>query len=243
MMQNFSGDIGQVAGRDVKANNAQSNVSLHFHNAKQLRFISDRQRNAIARRALRIQVETGTDKLLVYRKLMTVFDLGSIDEMPASIYKRVILYLNSWLKNKWTDQTAAGVKSRGPASSHNVQFRQTRNSPEPATLSEGAHASQQKLLAGQHSTSKSTRPYWNGLIPWHAFVVVLTVIVTLVIVLNGNWSTPASHPVMAAPLLCEYGGYRYSLGSIVMQAGIRSRCVEMDTRRVTWQPLTDSKRR
>ncbi|MCS6473385.1 hypothetical protein NX871_26065 [Burkholderia thailandensis] len=109
MNQKFSGDIGQVAGGDVKSNSAQTNVNLHFHGSDLKsavpKFISDRQRNAIARKAFEIQAKTGTDKLMVYRRLMTVFDFERMDEMPRNVYERVIKYLDSWIRNGTLGQT------------------------------------------------------------------------------------------------------------------------------------------
>ncbi|WP_231716814.1 hypothetical protein [Burkholderia ubonensis] len=48
MDQKCSGEVGQIAGRDVKDSNSQANVNNHLHNgAKAKRYISDRQRRAV----------------------------------------------------------------------------------------------------------------------------------------------------------------------------------------------------
>src|SRR5690348_12784526 len=103
MEQKFTGNIGQVAGRDVKTNSAQSNVSVHIHNEPKIRYISDRQRSAIARKAYQIQATTQTDKLMVYRRLMTVFKFPNMDEMPRDVYQRAMSYLEVWLRNGTTE--------------------------------------------------------------------------------------------------------------------------------------------
>ncbi|MDR6500225.1 hypothetical protein J2785_003381 [Burkholderia ambifaria] len=243
MKQNFSGDIGQVAGRDVNATSTLSNFNLYFHNVRDVRYISERQRNAIARRALNIQVKTGTDKLIVYRRLMTVFNVPNMDEIPTAIYKRVISYLNAWLKNGWTDETA-GARPRSSASSHDRQSCRTEVAPELATFSTPAPAFHTSPSTSQQPVSTFTHTQDDLSTQWHMLTVMLAVVAALAVsVCVVVWSsmTPGGQPLTAVLLRCEYGGHRYSLGSIVAQAGTLLRCVEVDKYSVTWQAMTDSK--
>ncbi|PAJ78848.1 hypothetical protein [Burkholderia ubonensis] len=69
MVQKFSGEVGQVACRDVKASNAQANVSIHLHGeiaAKQ--HISVKQRRAIGAKVHELDAKTRVERLTVYRR-------------------------------------------------------------------------------------------------------------------------------------------------------------------------------
>ncbi len=80
---------------------------MYIHNEPKPRYISDRQRSAIARKAYQIRAKTQTDKLMVYRRLMTVFKFPNMDEMPRDVFQRAISYLEGWLRNGTTEQAAA----------------------------------------------------------------------------------------------------------------------------------------
>ncbi|WP_157658576.1 hypothetical protein [Burkholderia ubonensis] len=240
--QNFRGEIGHVAGRDIKANNSLSNVSLHFHNAQYMQCISNRQRNAIARRALKIQIQTGTDKLIVYQRLMMVFDFHNMAEMPSAIYKRVIAYLDAWLKNGWTDDMAGTAPWR-LKSSHDWQVDRTKAASELTTISAPAHASQLGLSADRQTTSAVTPTPSGRPMPWHKLAVVsamtAALVVSVCVVVWGSM-VPGREPFTSVSMQCEYGGYRYSLGSIVPQAGTLLRCVEVGLHSVKWHAMPDN---
>lgn len=48
-------------------------------------------------------------------------------------------------------------------------------------------------------------------------------------------TSPQPHPSMAQAMNCEYGGNRYSVGSVVMQADVRRLCVTAGPSRAAWQ--------
>ncbi|MDN7492509.1 alpha/beta hydrolase [Burkholderia sp. AU45274] len=238
MNQKFSGDVGQVAGGDVKSNSAQTNVNVHFHSSEPkpvaTKFISDKQRNAIARKAFEIEAKTGTDKLMVYRRLMTVFDFERMDEMPRAAYERAIKYLDGWIRNGILGQTSGApaqqeVKDPEPAAplpvapselpvEHPVPPAVAATTPVPAPSPSPVPAP-----APVHQESKRSS--------WLAVAVTVTAagaIAAALYVVTHRSDAPAQAPAAELPRHCEYGGDRYSPGSVVMQAGIRRQCVAVD---------------
>lgn len=243
MEQKFNGDIGQVAGRDVRASSAQSTVSVHIHNGPKLRYISERQRAAIARWAFRIQAKTRADNLMVYRRLMTVFKFPNMDEMPADIYQRVISYLDAWLKNGTTDQSATNTEPRDPALLRDQQLHQIAGDTSEARIA--VHASARYQTTSVQAVPTLMPEPKRHLFPWRSLaascaVIAVLAVVTYVVVERSN--VPAQQPVATTAPQCEYGGNRYSLGSVVMQAGIRQHCVAIDGHSATWQRLEPSRR-
>ncbi|RQR31565.1 alpha/beta hydrolase [Burkholderia sp. Bp9142] len=251
MNQKFSGDVGQVAGGDVKSNSAQANVNFHFHSEKQVpvvtKFISDRQRNAIARKAFEIEEKTGTDKLMVYRRLMTVFDFERMDEMPRNVYERAIKYLNGWIRNGTLAQTPTApaqqeAKEPEPAAPQPVAPSDlpaenpvppavTATTPEPAPSPSPVPAP-----TPVHQQSKRS--------PWLAVAVAATAagaIAVALYVVTHRSDAPAQAPATEPPGHCEYGGDRYSPGSVVMQAGVRRQCVAVDGG-AAWQKADAARR-
>lgn len=229
MNQKFSGDVGQVAGHDVKSNSAQSNVNFHFHGGEAkpvvTRFISDRQRNVIARKAFEIQGRTGTDKLMVYRRLMTVFDFERMDEMPRNVYGRAIKYLDSWIRNGTLGQAPAApvqqdVKEPTPAETQPI-VPSASQEERPALEVVATPLADPEPVPAQHQGWKLPRAVVS--------VAVTAAIVGVAVLYFAAYRPDAPAPTQAAgtPLHCEYAGSRYSLGSVVMQAGVRRQCASV----------------
>lgn len=226
MNQKFSGEVGQVAGRDVKSSSAQASVNLYFHSGESkpvvTKFISDKQRNVIARKAFEIQGRTGTDKLMVYRRLMTVFDFERMEVMPRNVYGRAIKYLDSWIRNGTLGQAPAtpaqqDVKESTPAETQSIvpsASQDERPAPEvnatPPADPEPAPVQQQ-----------------GRKLPWAAVSIAVTatmVVAAVLYVAVYRPNAPVQTRVAGTPLHCEYAGNRYSLGSVVMQAGVPRQC-------------------
>ncbi|WP_269503752.1 alpha/beta hydrolase [Burkholderia sp. IMCC1007] len=241
MNQKFSGDVGQVAGGDVKSNSAQTNVNLHFHGSDSkpivTKFISERQRNAIARKAFEIAAKTGTDKLMVYRRLMTVFNFERMDEMPRNVYERAIKYLDTWIRNGTLGQ-ALGVtakqeaKESEPAAQPPVVASElsipsvvTAMTPVPTPSPSPAPA-----RAPAHQQSKRT-----PLLAVSIAATAAAVVAAVLYVEAHRPDTPAQTQAAEPPQHCEYGGDRYSPGGVVMQAGIRQQCVTDGERGARWE--------
>ncbi|WP_334070398.1 alpha/beta hydrolase [Burkholderia cepacia] len=253
MNQKFSGDVGQVAGGDVKSNSAQTNVNVHFHGGDSkpavTKFISDRQRNAIARKAFEIEEKTGTDKLMVYRRLMTVFDFERMDEMPRAAYERAIKYLDGWIRRGTLGQTPDGptqpeVKAPTltaspstariePAAERPTSQIVAETLPEPARAAEPALAPVREPapVAASAPVQQERRRS-----PWVAVSIVAAMLVAAALyVVVPHHEVPAQLQAVEPSQHCEYGGNRYSPGGVVMQAGIRQQCVADGERGARWE--------
>ncbi|RQQ73118.1 alpha/beta hydrolase [Burkholderia stagnalis] len=252
MNQKFSGDVGQVAGGDVKSNSAQTNVNVHFHGGESkaavTKFISERQRNAIARKAFEIQEKTGTDKLMVYRRLMTVFNFERMDEMPRNVYERAIKYLEGWIRNGTLGQAPAASaqqeeKGVMPAASQPVVPSKPQGehpvhlagaTPDRALeLALPTVAEQVPVRGPAPSPLPSPSPapvQQHKRSMWLAGAVVSAamVIAAVLYVEAHRPDALAQTQAVEPPQHCEYGGDRYSPGSVVMQAGVRRQCVAAD---------------
>ncbi|EKS9886521.1 alpha/beta hydrolase [Burkholderia pyrrocinia] len=245
MNQKFSGDVGQVAGGDVKSNSAQTNVNVHFHGGESkpvvTKFISDKQRNAIARKAFEIQAKTGTDKLMVYRRLMSVFDFERMDEMPRHVYERAIKYLDGWIRRGTLGQTpetpaqpqvTAPVLTAAPSTVRN-EFLAEQPSPSivAAPLEPTPAAEPVPVTASAPVQQERKR------LPWVAAVLIAAAVMVAaaLYVVASRRDVPAQFQAVELPQHCEYGGNRYSPGGVVMQAGIRQQCVTDGVRGARWE--------
>ncbi|WP_081080849.1 alpha/beta hydrolase [Burkholderia stagnalis] len=239
MNQKFSGDVGQVAGRDVKSNSAQTNVNVHFHGGESkpavTKFISDKQRNAIARKAFEIEAKTGTDKLMVYRRLMTVFDFERMDEMPRNVYERAIKYLDGWIRRGTLGQAPdvpAQQEVKEPALTASKSLIQSESPVErPATpVVVAAPADPVSAPASTPAQQQRNRA------PWIAVAIVGTAIAASALyVVALRPSVPAQTRAAEPHQRCEYGGNSYSAGGVVMQAGIRQQCVTDGEQGARWE--------
>lgn len=248
MNQKFSGEVGLVAGRDVKSSSAQASVNLHFHSGESkavvTKFISDKQRNVIARKAFEIQDRTGTDKLMVYRRLMTVFDFKKMDEMPRDVHERALKYLDGWIRNGTMGQVPAastrsdikplsGIEPSKPSELSIPEVPETQPLPANAMTSEA-------LTTASHAGDDRQRQRFRAFTAISVGALVCAAI--LYYQVDKRYTPTQSAVSESAPLQCEYGGSRYTVGSIVMQAGMRARCAEAVGRGVEWQPLATNKR-
>ncbi|HDR9506581.1 alpha/beta hydrolase [Burkholderia cepacia] len=238
MNQKFSGDVGQVAGGDVKSNSAQTNVNLHFHGAESksavTKFISDRQRNAIARKAFEIQEKTGTDKLMVYRRLMTVFDFERMDEMPRTVYERAIKYLDGWIRNGTLGQAPGAPAQR-------EDQEPAPDAPELAVHSE----SQLERRTPSAVTATAPAQHRSKRSPWLAVsiaAIAAMAVAAVLTVVAPRPDAPAQTQAAEPPQHCEYDGNRYSPGGVVMQAGIRQQCVADAERGARWERAPGARR-
>lgn len=243
MEQKFTGDIGQVAGRDVKSNSAQSSVNVHIHNGPKTKYISDRQRRAIAHRVYQIEAKTGTDKLMVYRRLMAVFKFSSMDEMPHDLYERATSYLDAWLRNGSTDQPP--VKAKTPRSAQSTETRThdvTENVTAVAAPDRSSLSHQPESLGPVlTSTVAPAKPAT----PWRAVVVacgVIAAVAAVTYILVERSTASARSSAVPAAAQCEYGGNHYSIGSVVLQAGLRQQCVTTDENAATWEKVSAGRR-
>ncbi|WP_081066239.1 alpha/beta hydrolase [Burkholderia cepacia] len=251
MNQKFSGDVGQVAGGDVNSNSAQTNVNLHFHGSEPkpvaTTFISDKQRNAIARKAFEIEAKTGTDKLMVYRRLMTVFDFERMDKMPRAAYERAIKYLDGWIRNGTLGQTSGAPAQQDAKEPEAVAPLPVTPSELPversvhpafAATTPAPTPSPSPVPAPASGYQQSTRS------PWLAVAVAATAagaIAAALYVATHRSDAPAQAQAAELPRHCEYGGDRYSPGSVVMQAGVRRQCVAVDGG-AAWQKADSARR-
>ncbi|ABX18536.1 alpha/beta hydrolase [Burkholderia multivorans] len=248
MNQKFDGEIGQVAGGDVKSNSAQTSVNVHFHGgepkAAETEFINNKQRAAIAHRVFKIQKQTGTEALMVYRRLKTVFDYESIERMPRSKYKPAISYLDSWLRNgnlgnppgsaalqKVKHPSPAAPTARRESPSPHVQFA----SPAAATFSPAAP------MATAVPVQQNSRASRRGAMALVGIAVIVAA-ATVYLYVERHPAGVRQQVEAAEPPQCEYGGNRYSLGGVVMQAGIRQRCVADADHGVRWERATGGRR-
>ncbi|AXE93982.1 alpha/beta hydrolase [Paraburkholderia terricola] len=243
MEQKFTGDIGQVAGRDVKSNSAQSSVNVHIHNGPKTKYISDRQRRAIAHKVYQIEAKTGTDKLMVYRRLMAVFKFSSMDEMPHDLYERATSYLNTWLRNGTTDQPSVKAKTQRPAQSTETRTHDVTENVTAAAAPDRSSLSHQPeslgpMLTGTMAPEKPTPP-WRAVVVACGAVAAVAAVTYIVVVRSAASARPSAAPVVAE---CEYGGHHYSIGSVVLQAGLRQQCVTTDENAATWEKLGAGRR-
>lgn len=248
MNQKFSGEVGQVAGRDVKSSSAQASVNLHFHSGESkpvvTKFISDKQRNVIARKAFEIQDRTGTDKLMVYRRLMTVFDFKKMDEMPRDAYERALKYLEGWIRNGTMGQVPlASTKSDIKPSPGIEPLKSSELSiPEAQeTLPIPANAVTSEALPTASPAGDDRQRQRFGAVTAIG-VGALACAAILYYQVDKRYTPTQSAVSESTPLQCEYGGSRYTVGSIVMQAGMRARCTDAVGHGVEWQPLATNKR-
>lgn len=239
MVQKFTGEVGQVAGRDVKSSNAQANVNIHLHNGTESKqYISDRQRRAIAAKVFELEERTGVEKLIVYRRLMTRFKFQSMDELPRDVFERVMRYLDGWLRNGTADQAAVppaqteGGESTVAASSSMPQPSQQLSfaAAEPSA----AHA----VLALSPRHTKQTL--------WLPILLAVTASIGVFAMVAAVAHRP-SHDTQLQKVgpspHCEYAGDRYTIGSIVRQEGLRQRCEATGNNPAEWQPLAPGSRR
>ncbi|MDR6387588.1 alpha/beta hydrolase [Paraburkholderia phenoliruptrix] len=241
MEQKFNGDIGQVAGRDVKTNSAQSNVSVHIHNEPKQRYISDRQRSAIARKAYQIQAKTQTDKLMVYRRLMTVFKFPNMDEMPRDVYQRAMSYLEVWLRNGTTEPAPVKASSRTSSPAADASYRDATEDARHIFTSTNPNVATPQLFAQAAMPDVPARKA-----PWRAVAVACGVIAALsavAYVVVDLSTASAQSPAAPVAAQCEYGGHHYSIGSVVLQAGLRQQCAITDDNTVTWEKVNTRHRR
>ncbi|SDQ72895.1 hypothetical protein [Paraburkholderia tuberum] len=239
MQQKFNGNIGQVAGRHVKTNSAQSNVSVHIHNEPKPSYISDRQRSAIARKAYQIQAKTQTDKLMVYRRLMTVFKFPNMDEMPRDVYQRAMSYLEVWLRNGTTEPASARATSRNPVHAADTSRHDAIEGASNALAPVKPVVVDPPILA-QTAATIAQAP--GKQTPWRAVAVACGVIAALAAVTHVVVERSAASAQLPAAPQCEYGGHHYSIGSVVLQAGLRQQCVTTGENGATWEKLSAGRR-
>jgi hypothetical protein len=219
MNQQFEGSIGQVAGRHIKSNNAQSSVNIYIQNETKLKYISNRQRSAIARKVDAVEAKTGTDRLMVDRRLMTVFRFGSMNELPRDVFPSAMAYLDGWIRNG----TAA----------HTQDDWQTLSPP-------GAGQRRRKRVEAHVSRSDTSFARLRAGVRWKTPVAVVAGSAFASIVVHfavAHSSSIATVSTEARASRCEYGGLHYSIGSVVQQAGLRQVCASGVERRPLWQPL------
>ncbi|CAE6784438.1 hypothetical protein R69658_04227 [Paraburkholderia aspalathi] len=242
MEQKFNGNIGQVAGRDVKTNSAQSNVSVHIHNEPKQRYISDRQRCAIARKAYQIQAKTQTDKLMVYRRLMTVFKFPNMDEMPRDVYSRAMSYLEVWLRNGTTEPASVNSTSRNQVRAAEMPRHDATEGASNTVAPEKPVVLDPPIFAQTAATIASAPAKRT---PWRAVAVAcgaIAALAAMTYVVVERLTASAQLPAAPVAAQCEYGGHRYSIGSVVLQAGLRQQCATTGENAATWEKLSTGRR-
>lgn len=240
MNQKFEGSIGQVAGRDVKSNSAQTNVNIHLHNgAESKRYISERQRRAIGAKVFELEGKTGVEKLIVYRRLMTRFKFQSMDEMPRDLFERVMRYLDGWIRNGTAEQAPA------PTQPDVNQTPATNSQPAaPASTQTEQHASPIAATPRVSEPTGAHRPEKRKSLRFAVLVGVASLAGAGALYVAAHRPVLSAQPSLSDTALhCEYGGKRYTIGSIVRQEGFRQRCEATAERRAEWQPITSSGRR
>lgn len=241
MEQKFTGDIGQVAGRDVKSSSAQSSVSVHIHNGPKSGYISDRQRSAIARKVYLIQAETQTDKLMVYRRLMTVFKFHSMDEMPRDVYQRVTAYLDAWLRNGTTEQAPSKATPTDPAQLAEIPRASGQGTQAATTSSQTAVPQELSYTQAAAATVPVKRVPWRVVAV--ACLLIFAAIAAIAYTVASYSQVSTQAPAIAVAPRCEYAGDHYSIGSVVMQAGLRQQCVATGEHAAAWQKVTGARGR
>ncbi len=239
MVQKFNGEVGQVAGRDVKSSNAQANVNIHLHNGVESKqYISDRQRRAIAVKVFELEERTGVEKLIVYRRLMTCFKFQSMDALPRDLFERVMRYLDGWLRNGTADQAAAR-----PA-----QAEGGESSPAAPLPSSPTHQHTGFTAVAPATVRAPFAPMPNPTRHTSWLPIFLTVTASMGVFAAAAWvahrpSHETQPQTVTPPPHCEYAGTRYTIGSIVRQEGLRQRCEATLDHPAEWQPLASGGRR
>lgn len=219
MNQQFEGSIGQVAGRHIKSNSAQSSVNIYIQNETKLKYISNRQRSAIARKIDAVEAKTGTDRLMVDRRLMTVFRFGSMNEMPRDVFPSAMAYLDGWIRNG----TAAHSHDDWQAVSQPAAARRQRK-----------RIGLQMPRSDTSFTRLRARAKWKTPVAVVAGSAFASFVVHFAVAHSSSFATASTEARVSR---CEYGGLHYSIGSVVQQAGLRQVCVSGVERRPLWQPL------
>lgn len=234
MVQKFSGEVGQVAGRDVKSSNAHANVNIHLHNGTESkRYISDRQRRAIAAKVFELEERTGVEKLIVYRRLMTCFRFQSMDELPRDVFERVMRYLDGWLRNGTADQAVA--RHGQPEGGESIPI--TSSPITPADKPPGfAVAARDVMHPPFAPLPKQTRQ--TSWLPIFLAITASMGVFAAVAWVAHRPSHEAQPQTVTLPLHCEYAGNRYTVGSIVRQEGLRQRCEATIDHTAEWLPLS-----
>lgn len=239
MDQKFSGGVGQVAGRDVKNSNSQANVSIHLHNGENAkRYISDRQRRAIGAKVFELEAKTGVEKLIVYRRLMTRFKFQSMDEMPRDMFERVMRYLDGWIRNGTTEQLPTPATVAAPI--RRVIEERIPDSMPQATSAEPSIMPKESAFSPASPSPAALPENQPNRFPWLtvclAAIAITAIAGTLYVVMNRT-TDYALNQSADASRHCEYGGTRYTVGSIVRQDGLRQRCEATPGHAAAWQPL------
>ena len=241
MDQKFDGSIGQVAGRDVKTNSAQANVNIHLHGgAESKRYISDKQRRAIGAMIYKLEAKTGVEKLMVYRRLMTQFKFPSMDEMPRELYGRVTAYLDGWIRNGEAEQAAPAAVKQGVHEAAPVKPPSTAQAT-PVIQRAGVRVDPET----PSELGAALLPRLKKEAPWLAvsLAVGATAVAAVALYMAVLRQVPSAQSTSAETAQrCEYGGHRYTIGSIVRQDGVRQKCEATPDNGAEWQPLTSSGR-
>lgn len=227
MQQKFSGEVGQVAGRDVKSSNAQAHVNIHLHSgAESKQYISERQRRAIGAKVFELEAKTGVEKLMVYRRLMTRFKFQSMDQMPRDLFERVMRYLDGWIRNGSADQANAPASARAEVESSTLAVPKSAVPVEPELERAAVQAAP---MLSMPAPTPAAQPKKQS--PWLAVLIAVAATISAGAALYAvvhRPTVPVKSETVATPLHCEYGGDRYSVGSVAMQAGVRRQCVAVD---------------
>jgi hypothetical protein len=228
-------EVALAGGGDFTMTSAQAQVDLHIHHAAAAEYISQRQRKALARKAFNIQAKTGTDKLKIYRRLMSVFDFRSVDVLPQAKYSRVMAYLDAWLKS--------GTESQVPAS-RSFESPVKVVSPESASDSTNHIVIETKSELIEPTLPARVMPPMKAMVSvslMHRLVFAGAALLAVVAIASyaagpgQSFWLPFGLTFGAAK--CQYAGHRYSIGSVMIQAGRGRQCVAAIDDSATWEAL------
>jgi hypothetical protein len=158
---------------------------------------------------------------------------GDSKTNTAQTHVDLHMHLEGWLRHETAIQpsTNASVQSIDSAEGRARPYDEAGTNSAMRLAAGQAYGPSGALVVGPRSA------FANNL----AFTYVLAVAVCVVAVgafvyaVVQHKTPPQPHSIAAEAPNCEYGGDRYSLGSVVMQAGVRRFCVSVDRSGATWQ--------
>lgn len=229
--QNFKGDIGQVAGRDVKTV-SESGDSLVNSNVVNIQVgqqssepvITDWQRKTIAKKVEAVMAITRLERLEVYRELMEEYELDEIRALPKSKYKTVLAKLDRWLTSAKIHAAELAKAAERPRSGKQEQQTPQTTRAVPCIHCETART---KLA--------STR---LGLLAFALLALAATATAGYLLVKSPD-TQQVDTPNAISKDVCHYAGQPYSLGSMITTDKQKLTCVSTDES-PTWKEYSTS---
>jgi hypothetical protein len=157
------------------------------------------------------------------------------DSKTNSAQTRVDLHmhLEGWLRHEAGDRTsgATPVRPIDSSSCHAGSYGEVG-----ANSAMCLNAPPDYMLASAPVASHRSAPVNRStLLSLFAFGACIAAVGASAYSVAKSEASPQPHSPVVHALNCEYGGNRYSVGSVVMQADVRRLCVAAGTSRAAWQ--------